>query len=75
MGVLQLHFVPSSLFSFGVLPNTTLNIIMCPAVLELGATHVSTKTYGTVAYMPAEVLTKGKLSLASDVYSFSMISE
>ena len=74
--------------------------MICLAVLELGATHVSTKTYGTVglnatstsllpliasaqagswrlqvAYMPAEVLTKGKLSLASDVYSFSMISE
>ena len=49
--------------------------MMCLAVLELGATHISTKTYGTVAYMPAEVLTKCKLFLASDVNSFSMISE
>ncbi|CAL5227539.1 g10528 [Coccomyxa viridis] len=42
-------------------------------VLEAHATHVSTKTYGTLAYMPAELLQDGKMSRAADVYSYSMI--
>ncbi|BDA46412.1 probable mitogen-activated protein kinase kinase kinase 11 [Coccomyxa sp. Obi] len=42
-------------------------------VLETHATHVSTKTYGTLAYMPAELLQDGRMSRAADVYSFAMI--
>jgi hypothetical protein len=36
----------------------------------LGETHVSTRTYGTVTHMPAEVLMEGRMSKAADVYSF-----
>ncbi|KAK9916935.1 hypothetical protein WJX75_008980 [Coccomyxa subellipsoidea] len=42
-------------------------------VLESDATHVSTFTYGTAAYMAPELLQKGKMTRAADVYSFSMI--
>lgn len=42
-------------------------------VLEPNATHVSTGSYGTVAYMPAEMLKKGKMTKAVDVYSFAII--
>ncbi len=42
-------------------------------VLEANATHVSTGSYGTVAYMPAEMLRKGKMTKAVDVYSFAII--
>ncbi|KAK9822208.1 hypothetical protein WJX81_005892 [Elliptochloris bilobata] len=42
-------------------------------VLQDNATHVSTKSFGTVAYMPAEVLQHNRMSRGADVYSFAMI--
>lgn len=42
-------------------------------VLDTDRTHVSTQTYGTLAYQPAELLQEGKLTKAVDVHSFSMI--
>ena len=42
-------------------------------ILDIQATHISTKTWGTVSYMPAELLSKGKLTTATDVYSFGML--
>ncbi|KAK9842451.1 hypothetical protein WJX81_000763 [Elliptochloris bilobata] len=45
----------------------------CARIVEQGRTHVSTTTYGTVAYMPPEMLQHGKLNKAVDVYSFAMI--
>ena len=44
-------------------------------VLDMDATHISTKTYGTISYMPAELLSQGKLTRSADVYSFAMLSE
>jgi serine/threonine protein kinase len=34
--------------------------------------HVVTRTYGTMAYMPPELLKTGKLARPTDVYSFAM---
>ncbi|KAK9906630.1 hypothetical protein WJX75_005201 [Coccomyxa subellipsoidea] len=42
-------------------------------VLDTNGTHVSTQTYGTLAYQPAELLRDGKLTKAVDIYSFGMI--
>ena len=42
-------------------------------VLDTDRTHVSTQTYGTLAYQPAELLQEGRLTKAADVHSFSMI--
>ncbi|KAK9823953.1 hypothetical protein WJX72_006631 [[Myrmecia] bisecta] len=42
-------------------------------VLDVDATHISTKTYGTISYMPGELLQAGKLTRAADVYSFGML--
>ncbi|BDA49710.1 probable mitogen-activated protein kinase kinase kinase 12 at C-terminar half [Coccomyxa sp. Obi] len=42
-------------------------------VMENNSTHVSTSTYGTAAYMPAELLMEGKMTKAADVYSFAML--
>ncbi len=42
-------------------------------VLDTDRTHVSTQTYGTLAYQPAELLQDGRLTKAADVHSFSMI--
>ena len=42
-------------------------------MLETNSTHVSTNSYGTVAYMPAEMLKDGKMTKAVDVYSFAII--
>lgn len=42
-------------------------------VLETNSTHVSTNSYGTVAYMPAEMLKDGKMTKSVDVYSFAII--
>ena len=42
-------------------------------VLDTDRTHVSTQTYGTLAYQPAELLQEGKLTKAADEHSFSMI--
>jgi serine/threonine protein kinase len=36
-------------------------------------THVSTNTFGTITYMPPELLTLGHLTKAADVYSFGII--
>ncbi|KAK9842248.1 hypothetical protein WJX81_002584 [Elliptochloris bilobata] len=36
-------------------------------------THISTKTYGTVTYMPPEMLSKSRLTRAVDVYSFGIL--
>jgi serine/threonine protein kinase len=44
-------------------------------VLDLDMTHISTKTYGTISYMPAELLSQGKMTKQADVYSFAMLSE
>ena len=42
-------------------------------LLAENSTHVSTKTYGTISYMPIEVLKHGKLTRAVDSYSFAII--
>ncbi|CAL8464410.1 g3945 [Coccomyxa elongata] len=42
-------------------------------VMENNSTHVSTSTFGTAAYMPAELLMEGKMTKAADVYSFAML--
>lgn len=42
--------------------------------LLTSGTHVTTKTYGTIAFQPVELLRDGKLSKAVDVYSFAMIT-
>ncbi|KAK9827983.1 hypothetical protein WJX81_005140 [Elliptochloris bilobata] len=39
----------------------------------LTAEAISTGTYGTVTHMPPELLTTGKLSKATDVYSFGVL--
>ena len=44
-------------------------------VLDLDMTHISTRTYGTISYMPPELLSQGKMTRAADVYSFGMLSE
>ncbi len=44
-------------------------------VLDLDMTHVSTHTYGTISYMPPEVLTHGRMTRAADTYSFGMLSK
>jgi len=43
-------------------------------VLDLDMTHISTHTYGTISYMPPELLSQGKMTRAADVYSFGMLS-
>jgi serine/threonine protein kinase len=42
-------------------------------MLEMDKSHISTQTYGTVAYMPAELLNNGRMTKAVDVYSFGML--
>ncbi|CAL8462804.1 g2337 [Coccomyxa elongata] len=37
------------------------------------ATHVSTQTYGTMPYMPPELLAHSQLTPQADVYSFGMV--
>lgn len=44
-------------------------------VLDLDMTHISTHTYGTISYMPPELLSHGKMTRACDVYSFGMLSK
>ena len=44
-------------------------------VLDLDMTHISTHTYGTISYMPPELLSQGKMTRACDVYSFGMLSK
>ena len=36
-------------------------------------THISTQTYGTVAYMPPELLSNSRLTRSADIYSFGML--
>ena len=36
-------------------------------------THISTQTYGTVAYMPPELLSDSRLTRSADIYSFGML--
>lgn len=43
-------------------------------MLELNATHVSTQSFGTVPYMPPELLSQGRMTKAVDVYSFAVLS-
>uniref|UniRef100_A0A383VHP9 Protein kinase domain-containing protein n=1 Tax=Tetradesmus obliquus TaxID=3088 RepID=A0A383VHP9_TETOB len=42
-------------------------------VLEMDATHISTRTYGTIVYMPSELLLSGRMTTATDVYSFGLM--
>ena len=37
-------------------------------------THVSTRTHGTVAYQPPEVLAAGRVSRAADVWAFAVLA-
>ena len=37
-------------------------------------THLSTQSFGTVPYMPPELLSQGRMTKAVDVYSFGMLS-
>jgi len=36
-------------------------------------THISTQTYGTVAYQPPELLSNSRLTPSADIYSFGML--
>jgi len=42
-------------------------------VLEHQATHVSTQTFGTIPYMPPELLNRGRMAKPADVYSFAIV--
>eukprot|EP00877_Chromochloris_zofingiensis_P004213 jgi/Chrzof1/13793/Cz08g12190.t1 len=42
-------------------------------VLDLDATHISTRTYGTICYMPKELLAEGKMTTAADIYSLGLM--
>eukprot|EP00878_Enallax_costatus_P000820 GHUV01000946.1.p1 GENE.GHUV01000946.1~~GHUV01000946.1.p1 ORF type:complete len:1662 (+),score=542.75 GHUV01000946.1:226-5211(+) len=42
-------------------------------VLDLDATHISTRTYGTIVYMPAELLLTGRMTQSTDIYSFGLM--
>eukprot|EP00208_Stichococcus_sp_RCC1054_P001625 CAMPEP_0206147012 /NCGR_PEP_ID=MMETSP1473-20131121/32126_1 /ASSEMBLY_ACC=CAM_ASM_001109 /TAXON_ID=1461547 /ORGANISM="Stichococcus sp, Strain RCC1054" /LENGTH=1059 /DNA_ID=CAMNT_0053543779 /DNA_START=733 /DNA_END=3909 /DNA_ORIENTATION=+ len=42
-------------------------------ILDLNCTHVSTQSFGTVPYMPPELLSSGRLSLATDAFSFAIL--
>lgn len=37
------------------------------------ASHINTHTYGTISFMPPELVRDAKLSKASDVYSFGIL--
>lgn len=37
------------------------------------ASHVSTRTYGTISFMPPELIRDAKLSKAADVYSYGIL--
>lgn len=36
-------------------------------------THISTQTYGTVAYQPPELLSNSRLTPSADIYSFGIL--
>ena len=42
-------------------------------MLELNKSHVSTKSFGTIPYMPPELLSAGRMSRAADIFSFAII--
>lgn len=42
-------------------------------VLDGGGTHMSTRTYGTIAFMPPELIRDGRLSSSADVYAFGIL--
>eukprot|EP00775_Hariotina_reticulata_P008839 gene8839-9018_t len=42
-------------------------------VLDIDATHISTRTYGTIVYMPSELLLQGRMTQATDIYSFGLM--
>ena len=43
-------------------------------VLDARASHVSTKTYGTVRAMPPELLRDGRMTRGADVYAFGVLA-
>jgi serine/threonine protein kinase len=43
--------------------------------VQVGQTHRSTRTLGTVSHMAPELLRLGRMSSAADVYAFSIMSE
>ena len=43
-------------------------------VLDMNASHVSTQSFGTVPYMPPELLSQGRMTTKVDVYSFAILS-
>jgi len=48
-------------------------LTLCVRVLDLGKDTIQTKTYGTVTYMPPELLMEGKMTKACDVYGYGVI--
>ena len=40
----------------------------------MNASHVSTQSFGTVPYMPPELLSQGRMTTKVDVYSFAILS-
>jgi len=40
----------------------------------MNASHVSTQSFGTVPYMPPELLSHGRMTTKVDVYSFAILS-
>ena len=42
-------------------------------ILFKNYSHVSTKTHGTITYMPPEMLHEGRLAPAVDVYSYGIL--
>jgi serine/threonine protein kinase len=42
-------------------------------MLDLNKTHVSTQTYGTLPFMPVELLSEGHMGKSADVYSFAVV--
>ena len=43
-------------------------------LMDNDQSHISTQTFGTIPYMPPELLADGRMTRAVDVYSFGIIS-
>ena len=43
-------------------------------IMSADASHLTTRTYGTISHMPPELLRNGIMSRAADVFSFAMLS-